>query len=193
MVQNTCFKGYIHKFSTTKPFFYSLEVIIQDYLYMLLKDSDLLRYGRFVKEIVTEISSNFKEYSLRDVCTKFNMDFSDTIIKDQANGYSLYTPFMKFLVLCYRFEIDPNEIFDKIFKKTIENGLSIEEFYVFIGVHWMEISDEPKEYKNLLIPQTGSKDTIKIKIPKYDTLTSPNYLNQIRQIVYKCKSEYLCV
>lgn len=191
----TDFKGYIHKFSTSNPFYYSLKEVIQDHLFTQLNDMDLLTIGAlYVKELIIKIVSQINLFSLREICSKFKMDFDNTIIVREANGYSLRTPFMKFLVLCYRFDIDPNELLDIIFKKAVQQNEDMIKFYQFVGIHWIEVFDTSLNmYRTLKIPATAENGATDARIFYSNAIASPKYLDQIKRITKICKSKYLNV
>lgn len=122
------------------------------------------------------------------------MDFDDTIIVREANGYSLRTPFMKFLVLCYRFDIDPNELLDIIFKKAVQQNEDMIKFYQFVGIHWIEVFDTSLNmYRTLKIPATAENGATDARIFYSNAIASPKYLDQIKRITKICKSKYLNV
>ena len=122
------------------------------------------------------------------------MDFDNTIIVREANGYSLRTPFMKFLVLCYRFDIDHNELLDIIFKKAVNQDEDMIKFYQFVGIHWIEIFDISQSmHRTLKIPATAENGATDARIFYSKTITSPKYLDQIKRIAKICKSKYLNV
>lgn len=139
--QQTDFDGYIQKFTTKKPFIYSLKRLYQEYVIKLIHDKDIHDNLEFFQLLLSTIVDT-EIYSLRMIVNNFNDDFTEaTVDKIKKIDYPFLNPFTKFIILCGRFEINCEDILKKFFK----DEQTFELLCNFIGANWTFVSNNSSQ------------------------------------------------
>lgn len=134
--QKTDFDGYIQKFTTKKPFIYSLKKLYLEYIINSINDLEIAEYIDIFQSLLLKIIDD-TSYSLRMIVNNFNDVFNEARIDiNKDSGYPFLNPFTKFIILCERFEIDGISILQPYYK----DQLLFKRLCNFIGANWIYVS-----------------------------------------------------
>lgn len=149
--KDTDFTGYIHKFTTTLPFEYSLKNQFREFIFKCIaKDKDFSPYlncvGILTNFIVYSIFKN--SHNLREIKNHLIAHISDIInpaIKiHTSNGpIDKNTPYGKFLVLAIRFGINIDELIESLF-----DNINFHEIMNLIGENWKFVQNSSAMISN---------------------------------------------
>lgn len=176
---DTDFGGYIGKFSTTKPYYYSLKEYFTNYIIDNL-DTGISQYKALSHAFATLVYEKYiavgeKKIRLKkintDLSVKFGITCGDTIsIPNTEYEVSSIHRFSKFILLLRRFNIQ-NE-FELLYTKELRGGSNnrvpiglVTELFYLIGEYWFFISTYVKGYVlkydnyNLQVPLSANNFT----------------------------------
>ena len=158
-----------------------------------MNDSDLLMHGSFYYDcFIDELWSKISTFSIRYICANLEKEFGDIADFFTKADKSYRTPFIKFLALCNRFDLDTTQILSNIFHNIEGSGISIMNFYEFIGCDWEEIYDNScTTTMSIKVPSTLYNHETQVQIPYYGSINSEQYLSLIYKIADICREKYL--
>ena len=191
--ENANYNGYINKFASHQPFFYSINEVAHDYLYDYINNECMMNKNTLRNINNTGFTTKLDNLSVRDIqklIDDSNNQIVNQIYSESGIRFQTNNPLTKLISILLLIGMTPNEIKNSILSLTIEEKLNCVNSFLCIYPELSQngITVDKKAYTITKSINNGIIEKLKIEISNiynYSPSISNNKINLCIDMAFK--------